>query len=105
MIEGLKPYAEYKESGSPWLGAVPEHWEVISLKHWVRINRAVLPHAPDAWYVPESVKTGYEISFTRYFYQPNRCGRWRRFARTSSRSRHRPKGCWRRFWAREARHE
>ncbi|HPY29798.1 MAG TPA: hypothetical protein PLT00_06235 [Verrucomicrobiota bacterium] len=70
MIEGLKPYAEYKESGSPWLGAVPEHWEVISLKHWVRINRAVLPHAPDAWYVPESVKTGYEISFTRYFYQP-----------------------------------
>ena len=70
MIEGLKPYAEYKESGSPWLGAVPEHWEVISLKHWVGINRAVLPHAPDAWYVPESVKTGYEISFTRYFYQP-----------------------------------
>lgn len=31
---------------------------------------AVLPHAPDAWYVPDSVKTGYEISFTRYFYKP-----------------------------------
>lgn len=30
----------------------------------------VLPHAPDAWYVPDSVKTGYEISFTRYFYKP-----------------------------------
>ena len=26
--------------------------------------------APDAWYVPDSVKTGYEISFTRYFYKP-----------------------------------
>ena len=24
----------------------------------------------DAWYVPKSVKTGYEISFNRYFYQP-----------------------------------
>ena len=33
-------------------------------------RREVLPHAPDAWYVPESVKTGYEISFTRYFYKP-----------------------------------
>ncbi len=32
--------------------------------------REVLPHAPDAWYVPDSVKTGYEISFTRYFYKP-----------------------------------
>jgi len=34
------------------------------------LKREVLPHAPDAWYVPESVKTGYEISFTRYFYKP-----------------------------------
>jgi len=34
------------------------------------LRREVLPHAPDAWYAPESVKTGYEISFTRYFYQP-----------------------------------
>ena len=28
MIEGLKPYAEYKESGAPWFGTVPEHWSV-----------------------------------------------------------------------------
>ena len=34
------------------------------------IRREVLPHAPDAWYAPDSVKTGYEISFTRYFYKP-----------------------------------
>ena len=33
-------------------------------------RREVLPHAPDAWYVPDSVKTGYEVSFTRYFYKP-----------------------------------
>jgi type I restriction enzyme M protein len=36
----------------------------------VFLRREVLPHAADAWYVPESVKTGYEISFTRYFYKP-----------------------------------
>ena len=34
------------------------------------LRREVLPHAPDAWYVPSSVKIGYEISFTRYFYKP-----------------------------------
>jgi len=26
MIEGLQPYAEYKESGLPWLAAMPSHW-------------------------------------------------------------------------------
>ena len=30
----------------------------------------VLPYAADAWYKPNSVKIGYEISFTRYFYKP-----------------------------------
>ena len=34
------------------------------------IKREVLPHAPDAWYVSDSVKIGYEVSFTRYFYKP-----------------------------------
>ena len=34
------------------------------------LRREVLPHAPDAWYDAESVKIGYEISFTRYFYKP-----------------------------------
>ena len=36
----------------------------------VFLRREVLPYAADAWYVPDSVKTGYEISFTRYFYKP-----------------------------------
>ena len=34
------------------------------------IKREVLPYAPDAWYRPDSIKAGYEISFTRYFYKP-----------------------------------
>ncbi len=34
------------------------------------IQREVLPCAPDVWYVADSVKTSYEISFTRYFYKP-----------------------------------
>lgn len=27
MIQDIKPYPAYKESGVPWLGDVPEHWE------------------------------------------------------------------------------
>ena len=34
------------------------------------LRREVLPHAGDAWYLPGSVKIGYEISFNRYFYKP-----------------------------------
>ena len=34
------------------------------------LRREVLPYAPDAWYQPDSVKIGYEVSFTRYFYKP-----------------------------------
>jgi len=28
MIVGIKPYAEYKDSGVPWFGDVPKHWTV-----------------------------------------------------------------------------
>ena len=34
------------------------------------LGKEVLPYAPDAWYSPEQVKVGYEISFTRHFYKP-----------------------------------
>lgn len=32
MIEDLKPYSEYKDSGLPWLGEVPAHWEIARSK-------------------------------------------------------------------------
>ena len=33
-------------------------------------KREVLPCAEDAWYVESSIKIGYAINFTRYFYEP-----------------------------------
>nr|WP_303715873.1 restriction endonuclease subunit S [Methanoculleus marisnigri] len=33
MIRDLKPYPAYKDSGVPWLGKVPEHWEVRRLRN------------------------------------------------------------------------
>jgi len=32
MISDLKPYPAYRDSGVPWLGEVPEHWEVARIK-------------------------------------------------------------------------
>ena len=34
------------------------------------LNREVLPYSPNAWYLADKVKIGYELSFTRYFYKP-----------------------------------
>ncbi len=36
MIADLKPYAEYRESGLPWLGQVPGHWSVSRIKTVLR---------------------------------------------------------------------
>lgn len=47
MIADLRPYPEMKESGVPWLGEVPEHWEVSKLRQVLRRvaerNRPDLP--------------------------------------------------------------
>jgi len=32
MIEGLKPYPEYKDSGLPWVGSAPIHWSQRRMK-------------------------------------------------------------------------
>lgn len=50
MMARLQPYTEYKDSALPWLGEIPEHWEVRPLKHWVRINEKVLPETTDPDY-------------------------------------------------------
>ncbi len=36
------------------------------------VAREVWPHAADAWVDEDKTQVGYEISFTRYFYQPQR---------------------------------
>jgi type I restriction enzyme S subunit len=40
MIADLKPYPEYKESGSAWIGIVPRHWNVTP-------NRALFEEVKD----------------------------------------------------------
>lgn len=41
MITDLKPYEKYKESGLPWIGKVPAHWEVRQARHIGRFIKGV----------------------------------------------------------------
>jgi type I restriction enzyme S subunit len=36
MSVTLKPYPEYKDSGLPWLGEIPKHWEMRRFKYLLR---------------------------------------------------------------------
>lgn len=42
-MDGLKPYPAMKDSGVPWLGDVPEHWEVSALGRLGRIAGGMTP--------------------------------------------------------------
>ena len=60
----LQSYPAYRPSNVPWLGSVPEHWEVWRLKHAVQINPETLPEDTEPDYVFDymdinSVGTGY----------------------------------------------
>jgi hypothetical protein len=59
-------YPTQSENGDPTAPLVL----VTSLVEATRWGSVIVVEHPDAWYVPDSVKTGYEISFTRYFYKP-----------------------------------
>ncbi|MDW8374008.1 MAG: SAM-dependent DNA methyltransferase, partial [Planctomycetota bacterium] len=61
------PFLECPSCASPGHLPTPEETRA-AIEAFIR--REVLPHAPDAWYDPDSVKIGYEISFNRYFYKP-----------------------------------
>ncbi len=47
MLKDLKPYPAYKDSGVPWLGEVPEHWETRKLRRVLkRVTKRNRPDLP-----------------------------------------------------------
>jgi len=64
-FDGLPAVVAYEPDPDPRDG------EIIPLQEAGGIDALlcpeVLPCPPDAWYQPDSAKTGYEISFSRYF--------------------------------------
>ena len=56
MIDGMKPYPEYKDSGQAWLGALPSHWDILP-------NRAIFKEVkerghPDEEMLSVTIKRG-----------------------------------------------
>ena len=43
MTGNLKPYPRMRDSGVPWLGEVPEHWDLRNLKHAVTFTGGGTP--------------------------------------------------------------
>jgi type I restriction enzyme M protein len=70
MTDSPKPCGQYGDFGVSWL----RDSEQIPLLEEGGIEgffrREVLPHVPDAWIGDSRTKIGYEISFNRYFYEP-----------------------------------
>ncbi len=67
----FKPYPKYKYSGVEWLGEIPEHWEVMAIKHIVSVPITDGPHeTPDfidegiPFVSAEAVSSG-EIDFSK----------------------------------------
>ncbi|TXC78768.1 type I restriction-modification system subunit M [Luteibaculum oceani] len=69
LVENGKVITDKK--GNPKADSSLRDTENIPLKEDIDayIKREVLPHVPDAWVDKSKTLTGYEINFTKYFYQ------------------------------------
>ena len=58
-----KPYPAYKDSGTEWIGEVPEHWSIVPLKIIAEIVNGATPDSKNtaywdgdiAWYTPADI--------------------------------------------------
>lgn len=57
-VHALKAYPSYRESGVPWLGKVPAHWETLRIKNWLAVNQSVLPEDTDPNYSFDYLEIG-----------------------------------------------
>jgi type I restriction enzyme M protein len=62
------------EQGNPLPDKALEDSEIIPFRYEGGIEgffkNEILPYTPDAWIDQDSIATGYELSFTKYFYKP-----------------------------------
>ena len=63
------------KKGKPMMDKKSKDTEIIPFRYEGGIEgffqNEILPYSPDAWIDPKSIETGYELSFTKYFYKPN----------------------------------
>ena len=71
VTRGLDPDVPLKDSGIPWLGQIPAHWEVLPFKFLCRrIQNGATPSSSEQhyyedgtvpWFGPSSINTGHEL--------------------------------------------
>lgn len=83
VTRGLDPSVPLRPSGIPWLGDIPQHWEVRPIKHWAKINSRTLGQSTDGNFEFRyidigAVRTGYlvqEPELVRFAKAPSRARR------------------------------
>lgn len=73
VTKGLNPKVEMKESGIPWMGKIPRHWQTIKIKYMAsERNENAMMKADDKYIGLESVTSGKnEIRFNETEYLPS----------------------------------
>ena len=51
VTRGLDPNAPLRDSGTPWLGEIPTHWEIVALRFLVHLSSGATPDTgrPEYW--------------------------------------------------------
>ncbi len=50
VTRGLNPAAPLRDSGFPWLGQVPKHWEIWKMSHFARVGNGSTPRRDNVEY-------------------------------------------------------
>ena len=58
MIDELHPYPAYKPSGVPWLGDLPEHWDVIPTRALLNLKKQLVGDRADKYTLLSLTKQG-----------------------------------------------
>jgi len=61
MIADLKPYPEYKDSGLPWLGQVPEHWGLVPNRGLIRKRKVLVGNRNQEYRLLSLTKQGVKV--------------------------------------------
>ena len=83
VTKGLNPTVKMKDSGVEWIGDVPEHWVLLSLKYIIQFNQESLPETTPKDYklmyieISDVNERGEVINTTEYSFGecPSRCRR------------------------------
>lgn len=67
----MKRYSEYKDSGVKWIGEIPEHWKITTLKRHCKVNTGGTPSMSESrfyesptipWFTPGDLSENLKLS-------------------------------------------